>query len=423
MKILANLSSLIKRTDANLPFGKTVQDETPTQAGTPIVADWFQDLLSNFYRLLEKAKITPTNDFDSDLTQYQIIDALQKLPNTLNDVEKVLTLDGTTWNVDLDLDILPNKYFFLARASDDYDVAETYDFKGSGDDTYSFTSNGAFVTGGLILVVIDLSGVRAYPLSKVLQNLQKVTDGDGNNVTTNPIIVNWNLDVDNDVTASLGALGQVSSKDNISQRIHYLSPGGFALIDDITGNTIQLLYEEFTGNTILIIPSENGTIATREFVNTKTGWAQYTDTKYTSASPLVIASGTRSKLVNNANTILKTQLPIGVTDFFNKATNKLVGVNVNDVFQIDIRFKAKTSVTNDYFDISIDIGGALNEITEDSRVFTKGANVEQTFNIHLGYFTGATFLANGGDIFIQTHNGDLSFYGINYLITRVHKGI
>jgi len=48
MKILPNLTALVKRTDANLPFGKTIQDETETQVGTPIVSDWFQDLMSNF---------------------------------------------------------------------------------------------------------------------------------------------------------------------------------------------------------------------------------------------------------------------------------------------------------------------------------------------------------------------------------------
>ncbi len=170
MKILANLTALVKRTDANLPFGKTIQDETETQPGTPIVSDWFQDLLSNFYRLLEKAKITPTNDFDGDSTQYQLIDALQKLPNTMNDIEQVLTLDGTTWSVDLDLDILPNKYFFLARASDDYDVAETYNFKGSGDDTYPFTSE-VFKTGNLLLIIIDTGEVRSYTVTKSLQNI------------------------------------------------------------------------------------------------------------------------------------------------------------------------------------------------------------------------------------------------------------
>lgn len=171
MKILANLP-LVKKTDSNLPFGKTIQDENDTQQGTPIVADLMQDLFSNFYRLLEIANITPTNAFDSDSTQYQIIDALKKLPNSMNDIERILTLNdaGDTWAVDLDLTILPNKYIFLARASDDYDIAETYDFKGSGDDTYSFTSE-YFKTGNLLLIVIDTGTVRSYTISKSLQNV------------------------------------------------------------------------------------------------------------------------------------------------------------------------------------------------------------------------------------------------------------
>jgi hypothetical protein len=170
MKILANLASLVKRIDSNLPFGSTIQDETETQAGTPIVADLMQDILSNLYRLLEVTKITPTNAFDGYSTQYQLVDALKKLANSMNDIEQVLTLDGTTWSVDLDLTILPNKYIFLARASDDYDIAETYSFKGSGTDTYSFTSE-YFKTGNLLLIVIDTGTIRSYTISKSLQNV------------------------------------------------------------------------------------------------------------------------------------------------------------------------------------------------------------------------------------------------------------
>lgn len=218
MKILHNLSALVKRTDANLPFGSTIQDETETQQGTPIVSDWFQDLLSNFYRLLEKAKITPTNDFDGDLTQYQLVDALQKLPNTMNDIEQVLTLDGTTWNVNLDLSILPNKYFFLARASDDYDVAETYSFKGSGDDTYSFTSE-YFKTGNLLLIVIDTGTVRSYTISKSLQNV----------LDTNPIATFTNgsqTAVFNElVNSGIDFYSSKSFTDETSQLIEILAVG------------------------------------------------------------------------------------------------------------------------------------------------------------------------------------------------------
>jgi hypothetical protein len=165
MKILANQPSLVKRTDANLPFGSTIQDETETQSGTPIVADLMQDIFSNLYRLLEITGTTPTDDFDSDLTEYQIIDALKKLPNDLNDSEKVLTLSGTVWSVPLKLSLLPNEYFFFARATDDYVAGTTYTFKGTEVASYSFTSD-PFITGTQLLIVIDTGGVRAYPIAR-----------------------------------------------------------------------------------------------------------------------------------------------------------------------------------------------------------------------------------------------------------------
>lgn len=165
MKVLANLD-LPKKTDANLPFGKTIQDETDTLQGTPIVADVLQDLFSNFYKLLELTGTAPTNQFDSNLTQYQIINALKKLPNTLNDVERVLTLEEETiWNIDIDFSLLPNKYFFFARASEDCVYGTSYSIKDAVGNEYDFTSD-AFKTGCELLVIFDTDGVRAYPLSK-----------------------------------------------------------------------------------------------------------------------------------------------------------------------------------------------------------------------------------------------------------------
>jgi len=118
------------------------------------------------------AKITPTNEFDGDSTQYQLVDALKKLPNNLNDYERVLTLNeaGDTWSVNMDLTILPNKYFFLARPTDDFVVGETYSFKGTTSETYSFTSE-VFTTGNLLLIIIDTGAVRCYTISKSLQNV------------------------------------------------------------------------------------------------------------------------------------------------------------------------------------------------------------------------------------------------------------
>lgn len=163
MKILNNLG-IIKTVDTDKPFGATIKNETETEEGTPVVAELLADPINNLYRLIELAKITPTNQFDGDSTQYQIVEALQKLPNVLNDIERVLTLSGIVWNVDIDFDLIPKKYFFFARASENYVAGTTYYLRGSNvNPTYTLTSSG-FKSGDELLVIVDTSA-RVYNLS------------------------------------------------------------------------------------------------------------------------------------------------------------------------------------------------------------------------------------------------------------------
>lgn len=163
MKILNNLG-IIKTVDADKPFGATIKNETETEEGTPVVAELLADPINNLYRLIELAKITPTNQFDGDSTQYQIVEALQKLPNTLNDIERVLTLTGTVWSVDIDFDLIPRKYFFFARASENYVAGTTYYLRGSNvNPSYHLTSSG-FKSGDELLVIVDKIA-RVYNLS------------------------------------------------------------------------------------------------------------------------------------------------------------------------------------------------------------------------------------------------------------------
>jgi len=152
-----------QNSDAKFPFS-TIQNETDVLDGTPVVEEIYGDVLTNLYKLLQVVGLTATGTQDSDITQYQLLEALKKLPNVLNDVEQVLTLTATTWSIPLDLDYLPNKYVFVARASEVYVAGITYAFKGSSATEYPFTSYG-FKSGDELLVVIDSSTVRAYSLS------------------------------------------------------------------------------------------------------------------------------------------------------------------------------------------------------------------------------------------------------------------
>ena len=155
-----------KEVSASKPFGAII-NETDTVDGTPVVREIYNDPLINIYKILELAGITPDGTEDGETNgpgstpKYQLVEALQNLPNLLQGVEQVLSLTGAVWSAPLDLDILPNKYWFIARATDNY-ISGT--FKGTGATTYPFTSNG-FSASDELLVVVDQSGVRAYSLS------------------------------------------------------------------------------------------------------------------------------------------------------------------------------------------------------------------------------------------------------------------
>ena len=153
-----------------------------------------------------------------------------------------------------------------------------------------------------------------------------------------------------------------------------------------------------------------------------TGWQQITDTTYTVASPLVILEGVTGKIQTGTITKIDTQLPSGVTDLWNNTTDKLIAVNNGDGFTLSLRFKAKIDVINGYFDVAINIGGALGKVSNETVTFSRAANTEQKFDIDLSYFTGTTFIANGGIIEITPTNGDLSIYDIVLVIFRTHKG-
>jgi hypothetical protein len=158
-----------------------------------------------------------------------------------------------------------------------------------------------------------------------------------------------------------------------------------------------------------------------ELYNT-TGWQQITDTTYTSGSPLSIASGVTGKIQTGTITEINSQLPTGVTSFWNNTDDKLIAVNNGDAFTLSLRFKAKMNVANGIVDVGINIGGSLNVISQETILFSKGSGTEQSFDLDLTYFTGTTFISNGGTIEVKPLNGDIDIYNIVIVIVRTHKG-
>lgn len=206
-------------------------------------------------------------------------------------------------------------------------------------------------------------------------------------------------------------IGRVGIGDTTpTQKLHV---NGKVKIDSIDNRTVI---------TDSILVRNGGVISSRLPENYYTGWAQYIDTTYTSASPFTIPTTTTDTLENNAQSVINSQLPIdAVTGLYVAATKDIRAIDTFDSYLISIRFKAVSDFNFDNFKISLDIGGALGIIGAETRTFTKNAGNEQEFNVNFSVFSGATFIANGGTILITTNGGNISFYDINYLITRTHK--
>ena len=162
MKTLAQ-QPFIKEVSSAHPFGAII-NETDTNSGTPVVREVYNDHLVNHYKLLEKVGMTANGQEDSENNGYQIIEALEKLPNKLNDIEQILTKSGSVWSINLPIELLPNKYFFFAKATDLYQPGASYTFKGTGPTVYPFSSNG-FKASDELLLILDTTGVKAYSLS------------------------------------------------------------------------------------------------------------------------------------------------------------------------------------------------------------------------------------------------------------------
>ena len=187
MKILKNLPVPQDTDTSKYPFGQ-IKDQTETEPGTPVVRDIYGDLLVNMYKLLQDAGVTPNGQEDNEDNGYQILQAFKKFAIEMNDIEQVASLIGTRWSVNLNIDKLPNKYVMFARFAEAYDKNQTYTFRGTGNDEYSFTSPTGFNASDEVLIVLDQAGVRAYSFSAVSG---VVSSGGGvNPIFGNPLAFN-----------------------------------------------------------------------------------------------------------------------------------------------------------------------------------------------------------------------------------------
>lgn len=151
-----------------------------------------------------------------------------------------------------------------------------------------------------------------------------------------------------------------------------------------------------------------------------TGWATYEDTFHTVGAPQTVSEGVTALLTNNKGNNFETQLPDGVTEFFDATTTKMKPAAENDFMTCDLMFKVKNSLASGFFTVYVDIP-TLGKRFEQTRVCPKDANTETGINIAFHHFVSNAFFTNGGIIKIVADKGNLQIYDKQFRFCRVHK--
>jgi len=143
---------------------------------------------------------------------------------------------------------------------------------------------------------------------------------------------------------------------------------------------------------------------------------------YTLAAPLVITSGTKTKVTFQANNI-SYQAGVGLVTNYDFVNQKFIPSTVNDVFMVEVRLKVKPSAQNGHMDLLMESPTfGFNPINASSMAFTKGANEEHFLSANFLLFIGQDLITNGVEFFIRPNGTSVSVYDVSYFIVRLASG-
>lgn len=148
------------------------------------------------------------------------------------------------------------------------------------------------------------------------------------------------------------------------------------------------------------------------------GWSRYDDGTYTSSNKLSLSDGVQVTFPNDGATTYRSHSSI---DFYNTSTNKIVGINENDVYQMTVVFKKSAGNTNQtHLEFSLTGADDYDRINM-SLGFYKGNNETQNQHIMFQYYIDLNALANGLTPKITSDGGDSKIWDIIFFIQRTQN--
>lgn len=171
------------------------------------------------------------------------------------------------------------------------------------------------------------------------------------------------------------------------------------------------------------IPYRGGQISTApqatlsgvvESVNLSSGWAAYVHT----GSGQSLSAATKATLTNDAGTVIETQKPSDIDDFY--ASGLITGREGDAIaVAIELTFTPDDGTASNLY-MAIDIGGSVGEIYPKDFPITGGASVDHKISYDIAAYTLDTWEANGGAVKVEA-DGPGVVTGVRYVIHRIHK--
>ena len=149
------------------------------------------------------------------------------------------------------------------------------------------------------------------------------------------------------------------------------------------------------------------------------GWARYDDTIYSSSNKLSLTQGVEVVVPNNAGNIVRSHSSI---EFYDSATQKILGVNENDTYIFTLAFKASAPNANQtYLEYNLEGSGQISRVS-GTLAFPKGNDVEHAESMVMQYYTDSTFVQDGVQLKITSIGNGSSVWDIIYFIQRTQNG-
>lgn len=152
-----------------------------------------------------------------------------------------------------------------------------------------------------------------------------------------------------------------------------------------------------------------------------TGWADYTDSTYTTGSPQSLPAGVATKVENDGATKQEQELPFGISSLWDPVENAIpalvAGSGIILTFETTIRRVSGTGRWE--FDAFIDIGIPV-ELFVRSIALDNGTD-DKHITFSTGAYTLNNWVTNGGSVYIRPEV-EAVCHSSRILVHQIHRG-